>query len=297
MPIIPRFKNLLRLVHDSSYRRTTFVRLAMSRFAKQCPNVRFIGVDLEDQRLVLPIDDRVLTPQHIAHGLRDANEFAEIIQVVKDHGYDVAGTIVEIGGNIGTTTVAAARLPGVQRIFSFEPDPSNYEYLETNVAINHLQDKVVPMQCAVGSEVGSVFLQRSQRNRGAHQVLASGGGNESTTVEVPCTTIDQFIIDKNLEDQIRFIWIDVQGYEGFVLQGAKNLLAKKKVAFVVELWPHGLRECGSMDAYRRVIKESFDHFIDLSTHKKYSVSQLDEVIAMYPARKHFSNLLLLNTIK
>jgi FkbM family methyltransferase len=269
----------------------------MSRFAKQCPNVRFIGVDLEDQRLVLPIDDRVLTPQHIAHGLRDANEFAEIIQVVKNNGYDVSGTIVEIGGNIGTTTVAAARLPGVERIFTFEPDPSNYEYLETNVAINHLQNKVVPMQCAVGSEIGSVFLQRSDRNRGAHQVLASGDGNSGTTVEVPCTTIDQFIIDKQLEDEVRFIWIDVQGYEGFVLEGAKNLLGKKKVAFVVELWPHGLRECGSIDAYRRVIKESFDCFIDLNTNKKYPANQLDDVIALYPTRKHFSNLLLLNTTK
>jgi hypothetical protein len=37
----------------------------------------------------LPIDDRVLSPQHIAHGLRDSNEFFEIIKVVESHGFSV----------------------------------------------------------------------------------------------------------------------------------------------------------------------------------------------------------------
>ncbi len=262
----------------------------MTKFSKQCPNVRFIGVEQDQQHLILPIDDRVLSPQHIAHGLRDAKEFAEIIAVVESHGYPVAGTIMEIGGNIGTTTVAAARLPSVERIFTFEPDPSNYMFLEFNLAINRLKEKVVPLQQAVGSEVGSVFLQRSERNRGAHQVLAE---SNSGSVEVPCTTIDQFIAENNLADAIRFIWIDVQGYEGFVLQGAKELLAQRKTAFVVELWPHGLRTCGSLDAYREMIKASFPEFIDLNTNTKYRADQIDEVIALYPTRKEFSNLLLI----
>src|SRR3989442_15021738 len=42
------------------------------------------------------------------------------------------GTLVDVGANIGLTSIPVARTPGV-RCYAFEPDPENYRYLLSNI--------------------------------------------------------------------------------------------------------------------------------------------------------------------
>ncbi len=44
------------------------------------------------------------------------------------------------------------------------------------------------------------------------------------------------------------VWIDTQGHEGHVLKGATNLIASRRIRYVVcEFWPYGLERSDGKD--------------------------------------------------
>ena len=66
--------------------------------------------------------------------------------------------VVDIGANIGYYTLIAAKLVGNKGIvYAFEPEPSNYELLCQNIAINGYTN-VVPIEKAVSKTSGKTKL-------------------------------------------------------------------------------------------------------------------------------------------
>ena len=60
---------------------------------------------------------------------------------------------------------------------------------------------------------------------------------------LPATVkLDDLSLDVDLSSSLA--WIDVQGYEGFVLAGAQRLTAVR-TPLVIEFWPYGLERAGS----------------------------------------------------
>ena len=68
----------------------------------------------------------------------------------ENHG----GTYLDIGANIGLTTIPIAQLPGVQCI-AFEPAPENFRNLQANVRANCDPGKVRTLQLALFEREGS----------------------------------------------------------------------------------------------------------------------------------------------
>ncbi|HET8669152.1 MAG TPA: FkbM family methyltransferase, partial [Candidatus Saccharimonadales bacterium] len=56
-----------------------------------------------------------------------------------------------------------------------------------------------------------------------------------TQIEVPVVTLDKFVSKEKLD--VDLLKIDVEGYEGFVLQGAKDLIVKQKPTIFMEYLP------------------------------------------------------------
>ena len=130
-------------------------------------------------------------------------------------------TIVEVGANIGSHTLAIARLASEGRVHAFEPQPYVFSILQKNVSNNDLKN-ITLWNAAVGSKAGRTSMpfisanSYSQINFGAVSIHTQS----SRRVVVPLLTID------GLQEiqQIDFLKIDVEGFEPQVLEGAKRVL-------------------------------------------------------------------------
>jgi FkbM family methyltransferase len=142
---------------------------------------------------------------------------------------------VDVGANLGWYSVVLDRVapPGVT-IVAFEPDPVNYRLLCENLRLNGAA-KVVPVNAALADAVGRARLYLyPDKNRGRHSFLPRAGAE---TVDVATTTLDAFWASRRLAPRkLRFLKVDVEGYEYSVLRGAAAHLRECRLV-VTELAP------------------------------------------------------------
>jgi len=133
---------------------------------------------------------------------------------------------LDVGANLGWYSVILHRLsePGA-RILAFEPDPENYRLLTKNLELNNAT-RVTPLNIALGDQRGVAELHRYKAaNSGRHSLLR--GNSAGSTVRVPVDTLRDVWHHQNLgARRIRFLKIDVEGFEYYGLRGAGDLLGR-----------------------------------------------------------------------
>lgn len=101
------------------------------------------------------------------------------IQLLKQHPQVLTGGhIIDVGANIGYTTIFFARFlsPGF-KILAIEPHPSNFEKLQENVARYRIEDKVILIQAAVGEIDGEINLWLNDTSHADHRILTPSLNN------------------------------------------------------------------------------------------------------------------------
>ena len=149
------------------------------------------------------------------------------------------GNAIDAGANVGyTARVLAAVLQAPYRVYAFEPDALNFRRL-TRYAHD---DRIVAMQSALGEREGTIELWHNERHPGDHRVAAGDVARYAgTKASVPMTTVDAFA--RTLRHPVRFIKIDVQGYEPAVLRGMRETL-HGDVVVLIEHAPEHIRALG-----------------------------------------------------
>lgn len=172
-----------------------------------------IGVPTDDGLILINTSDRVIGFDVYVRGQWDPHGLTDALDLAAQYGHPglEGRTFVEVGGNIGTTTLQAAKRAA--RCVVVEPDPGNLQLLRANVAANDLADRVEVVAGAATAESGVVRLERSAKNHGDHRVSETG------EVEVPAVRLDDVIADHEVTD-IGLLWLDTQGHEAQVLAGA-----------------------------------------------------------------------------
>jgi FkbM family methyltransferase len=177
--------------------------------------------------------------------------------------------LVDIGANIGTICIPAVRRGLVERALAIEPEADNVRLLRANILLNRLEDRVIPIHSAAGAKDGETLqLECDGENFGDHRIRVteqSGlqGETDRQLVSVPSSSLDTLIKGQPLDRAL--IWMDVQGYEGFVLTGAPATLASKP-PIVLEFSPYLLNRAGSFSALCEALAH-YEGFIDLSSDR------------------------------
>src|SRR5262245_45015353 len=140
--------------------------------------------------------------------------------------------VVDVGANIGYYTLMFAQVVGPEgRIIAIEPSPENLPELRLNVERNKLRNvEIIPK--AVGN---------AQKGVGLRGGINSGVLRDDTA---PAYSVEQDLIDNIITEPINFMKLDVEGYEGFALEGAQRVLSKYRPIVFVEIHPVELKQCG-----------------------------------------------------
>lgn len=141
------------------------------------------------------------------------HEFADMGFLL--HFLRPADLFVDVGANVGTYTVLAARVCKAYCI-SFEPSPATVIDLQRNLAVNAIDKRVRVEQVALGKENGTVNFTNCF---GAmNKVVAEAGVNTET---VAIKRLDDVIGDATPI----MMKIDVEGHEVALFSGAAHTLS------------------------------------------------------------------------
>ena len=209
----------------------------------------------------------------------------------------VGTAMIDVGANIGTTSIPRVVLGDFAYVYAAEPDPANYECLVDNVTANGLQGIVLPDRVAIGAASGEATLRRKTQIGGHHLVSTA---SRPLDISVPIQTLDSWAARIGIDlASVTFVKVDTQGWEAHVLRGAARLLAHNHIAWQIEFSPRMLEQAGSSSADLLELAEShFTHFIDLRarvTPRSKPISQIREAVASLERReRRFTDLLFYN---
>lgn len=144
--------------------------------------------------------------------------------------------ILDVGANVGEISLRLA-LDKSATVYSFEPDPVNFQRLTTNLQLNKFQN-IIPINKGLGSKSGTELLHTETiNNRGRNKITDTPKEN---SVNIDIITIDGLVAQEKIS-KIDFIKIDVEGYEQNVLMGAIETIHRDRPILFIEIDDLNLR--------------------------------------------------------
>jgi FkbM family methyltransferase len=147
------------------------------------------------------------------------------------------GNLIDVGANLGVISLTLAKRFPNQSFHAFEPNPSTFEALQQNIALNRCPNiKAQPL--VVSDRNGSISFDANPIHRGTTHIATEG----QFLIDLPCITLDTYAEQEEISN-IAFLKIDVEGYEEQVFLGAKELLKQQKIRVIYyEVCPENARK-------------------------------------------------------
>jgi FkbM family methyltransferase len=175
-------------------------------------------------------------------------------------------TIVNIGANIGDTSIALALKTG-RRVLACEPVPELFQLLEKNVLANGLHRRIDCRQLAIAEQAGQAQMLCPSEPEYAEIRSASGAQGFPHAVAgcrscwVPTVPLDCWLEDEQVAPgDVGLVWSDTQGYESAVIASGANLWPAG-VPLWVEVWPRGLEVHGGTERFLGLAQCYFRRFV------------------------------------
>lgn len=211
--------------------------------------------------------------------------FKSFLKVIKIIGKQ--DLLIDVGANIGPTCISAINKGYAKESIAIEPELDCYKILEKNIKINDLENKIKTLNNAVSNKVELLKISKKNGNSGASFITKKTPKFRL----IKSIKLDEFVKKVNNKT---LIWIDVQGYEGKVIEGSKELI-KKKIPFVIEFWPYAIKRNHDLNLIKTGLKR-FKYFYDLNSDKKKTICSDKNIKNLFKKynKKKATELLLVN---
>lgn len=159
------------------------------------------------------------------------------------------GTMIDVGANIGLTTVPVAKA-GVDCI-CFEPDAGNFKLLQSNTERLCPNASVKLFNLAIFDTDGEVSFEISDWNHGDHRVRVvdtdgAFGEQHRAVTTVAARRLDSVVDVHNIRRPL-FVKIDTQGGEAHVLKGGDTVVSSADL-LSLEFCPYLVRRTGQHES-------------------------------------------------
>jgi FkbM family methyltransferase len=179
-------------------------------------------------RLLVGRGDTGLTG-NVYVGLHEFEDMAFVLHFLRDDDL-----FVDVGANAGAYSILASSVNGC-RVIAFEPVPSAYCKLLTNVRLNDRSERIQCVNVAVTDSPGEIEFS-SASDTTNHAIAADEVRHDA--IRVKATTLDLALQGQ----QPTLVKVDVEGYEALVVQGGESTLQNDTLlAVIMELNGSGKR--------------------------------------------------------
>ena len=141
---------------------------------------------------------------------------------------------MDVGGNIGLFARLATELSPKGTIYAFEPVPHTYALLKRNVP------QAISVMKGLGTKTEKKAIFTSDISTDSSVMadsphVGTKNSDYANVEEVAIISLDEFM-EENRIPRVDFIKIDTEGYERFVLEGARNTIKKFKPVVVMSAY-------------------------------------------------------------
>jgi hypothetical protein len=141
---------------------------------------------------------------------------------------------------------------------------------------------VTIVERALSDHAGTLRLEVGPENSGDYRIRLTedpGAIGEAgwATEEVATSTFDELLHDQRLRlEDVGLVWMDTQGHEAHVLDGAATLL-ESDVPVIAEYWPYGLCRAAAFERLHTIVSTHYRAVIDVRASME--AGRLDELSA------------------
>jgi FkbM family methyltransferase len=257
---------------------------------------RFAYAEHPEESYFVNTSDEYIGRMLYARGDFDLKKFEKACSLIMAAGGRCNSTdlpvLLDVGANIGSICIPAVKRGLADRAIAIEPDGENFRLLQINVLLNEIEDLVETRRAAVGETSGFVTLSRNAENSGDHRVATSCSDGSDA---VPMMMLDDLADQIDLSNAI--LWMDIQGYEGFAVRGARRLV-DAGVPIVLEFTKQDLIEAGCFDLLLTELSRSpYTVYFDLNDaapkRQQLKADALRSLADKLDAEGAFTDLLLM----
>lgn len=175
----------------------------------------------------------------------------------------------DLGANIGTTCIYFKKqLDSDTKILAFEPSEQNYRLLRVNALLNGIDEADCTFVKKGLSDRSCIAKFNYDPNNPGGSAVVFGEGEGGDAVEL--ISLDDFFENSELDPgMIKYIWIDVEGFEARLLAGAHKVLKQINVPIFMEFIPKFYKEKeGEFELLMEEMESQFTGYICIQEPEK-----------------------------
>lgn len=264
-----------RFIDNVVMQRSAFKK-ARHRLRQQENVYAYVAKDKNGLRFLYAPTDFTIGAALIERGSWQYDELNHYLEFIAARAEGKNVLFFDIGANIGTQTVYAAKSGLFSTVFAIEAVPYIYELLSANVALNDCKDNTTCFNKALGAENCQQTFLFNRINPGGSRRDDGSADCEKVLLDVVKTSdFVKGLLDTSGKPDMLVFWIDVEGMEEEIVMELRNLCADLEAYFCVE-YNKSLYETTAQDSIRSYV-ESRDEVYVLTESGLQAISDLSAV--------------------
>lgn len=260
-------------------------------FAAAAEATPYVAVEVGEEIFFVATDDMGVGKRVFVRGKRRdmttlANGLAEL--AVRGIQFPPDPVFVEVGANMGTTTVMALRRHGFATAVALEPSPQNAWLCRLNLVANGLDERVTLLPYAASNRAAEMDLVIGGGNRGGHRVMSAGSDHPAQAGNVRSVTLDSLVEDGTIDPaRVGLLWCDAVGHDAYAVLGGSRLVGAR-VPLIVNV--SGAIQGETRDAFVGLLAPHYAEVVELrKAQRTLPIDQLADLVAGY---QHKGDVLL-----